>query len=99
MRSTQERNSMRTMRGWLPIVALVVAAAATTGCGSRSNSSTSTAATTGKRGGAGTILEVAGGVDSLDPGYWYYQTDYTDLYQTTQRALYGWKAADTSATP
>jgi len=45
------------------------------------------------------VLEVAGGVDSLDPGYWYYQTDYTDLYQTTQRALYGFTPTDTSPQP
>ncbi len=45
------------------------------------------------------MLEVAGGVDSLDPGYWYYQTDYTDLYQPTQRALYGFPASATSPVP
>jgi peptide/nickel transport system substrate-binding protein len=48
----------------------------------------------GKKGGTATILNTAGGVDSLDPGYWYYQTDYQDLFQPTQRALYGWKPED-----
>ena len=43
-----------------------------------------------KTGGTLTVLDVAGGVDSLDPGYWYYQTDYSDLGDTTQRQLYGW---------
>ncbi len=37
-----------------------------------------------------TILETAGGIDNLDPGYWYYQTDYIDMLRTTQRALYGY---------
>src|SRR3954454_8462799 len=50
-------------------------------------------------GGNVKILETAGGIDSLDPGYWYYQTDYTNGFQTTQRALYGWKPDDTTPTP
>jgi peptide/nickel transport system substrate-binding protein len=99
MRSTRERNSMRRVHRSLVVAALVVASAAITACGSGSSSSSSAGVTGGKNGGTVTILEAAGGVDSLDPGYWYYQTDYTDLYQTTQRALYGWKAADTNATP
>jgi peptide/nickel transport system substrate-binding protein len=53
----------------------------------------------GKQGGEITILDVAGGVDSLDPGYWYYQSDYTELGQTTQRWLYSWKPEDTVPTP
>src|SRR3954447_4829470 len=53
----------------------------------------------GKKGGGITILEAAGGVDSLDPGYWYYQTDYEDLWQTTQRSLYGWPAQGKEPTP
>jgi peptide/nickel transport system substrate-binding protein len=39
-------------------------------------------------GGTLTVLDTAGSVDSLDPGYWYYQTDYEELMQTTQRELY-----------
>ncbi len=50
-------------------------------------------------GGTVTVLDVAGSVDSLDPGYWYYETDYTELGQTTQRWLYGWKANASSPTP
>jgi peptide/nickel transport system substrate-binding protein len=64
---------------------LLAAALVASGCGSSKSSS-------GKKGGEVTILEVEGGVDSLDPGYWYYQTDYEDLGQTTQRQLYGWPA-------
>ena len=88
---------------WAAGVAL--AAVVIAGCGSSSSSSTSTSTTTGtassagKNGGAVTVLEAAGGVDSLDPGYWYYQTDYTDLFQPTQRALYGFRPQDTTPQP
>src|SRR5262249_27124243 len=50
-------------------------------------------------GGTVTILDTAGGVDSLDPGYWYYLTDYEELGQTTQRWLYGWEPKDTDPRP
>src|ERR1700732_1117854 len=95
MSETTERSSMRKLSRLLPIVA--VASLVIAGCGSSSSSSNGTSA--GKNGGTVTILEIAGGVDSLDPGYWYYQTDYTDLYQTTQRALYGWLPNGNSPTP
>jgi len=74
------------------LLALLVLAAAVvaTGCGSSSS---------GKKGGEVTILDVAGGVDSLDPGYWYYQTDYMELGQTTERQLYGWPAEATNPEP
>ncbi len=85
------------MRKWRALAPLAVAVAAlgVSACGSSSSksstsTSTSSAATTGKQGGTLTVLDVAGGVDSLDPGYWYYQTDYSDLGDTTQRQLYGW---------
>jgi peptide/nickel transport system substrate-binding protein len=52
-----------------------------------------------KKGGTLTVLDTAGGVDSLDPGYWYYQTDYQELFQPTQRALYGWKPTESKPTP
>ncbi|MHB8492726.1 MAG: hypothetical protein ACYDA6_11025, partial [Solirubrobacteraceae bacterium] len=55
--------------------------------------------TAGRNGGTATILEVNGGVDSLDPGYWDYQTDYTDLGQTTQRWLYGWTPSGSAPVP
>src|SRR5438874_11375802 len=41
----------------------------------------------------------AADVDSLDPGYWYYQYDYMALGQTTQRWLYAWEPGKTSPTP
>jgi peptide/nickel transport system substrate-binding protein len=89
---------MRRLLRSLPFLATAVTSIVIAGCGgsSSSSSSSSTTSTAGKNGGAVTVLEVAGGVDSLDPGYWYYQTDYTDLYQPTQRALYGFRPQDTS---
>src|SRR3954452_6892828 len=41
----------------------------------------------------------ASDVDSLDPGYWYYQYDYMALLQPTQRAQYGWKGDASKPTP
>jgi peptide/nickel transport system substrate-binding protein len=75
---------------------IAIASAVIAGCGSSSSSSSAVAANA-VNGGTATILEVAGGVDSLDPGYWYYQTDYEDLLQTTQRPLYTF--TDTGTTP
>ena len=67
--------------------ALVVAA-----CGSGGGGSA-------KSGGTLKVLDTAGSVDSLDPGYWYYQSDYQELGNTTQRWLYGWKPGETTPTP
>jgi peptide/nickel transport system substrate-binding protein len=100
MSSPIERMRMGTVRRSLPIAAIVIAAAVITGCGGSKSSNSSTAASSaGKSGGTVTLLEVAGGIDSLDPGYWYYQTDYTDIGQTTQRTLYGFRPVDTSPQP
>src|SRR2546426_2376745 len=52
-----------------------------------------------KKGGTLNVLDTAGGIDSLDPGYWYYQSDYQQVGNTTQRWLYGWKPAETKPTP
>ncbi len=52
-----------------------------------------------KQGGTLSVLDTAGSVDSLDPGYWYYQSDYQELGNTTQRWLYGWKPDETKPTP
>jgi peptide/nickel transport system substrate-binding protein len=72
------------------IAALAVLAMVVAGCGSSGKA---------KQGGTVTILDTEGGVDSLDPGYWYYQTDYKELGQTTQRWLYGWKPNEDKPTP
>jgi peptide/nickel transport system substrate-binding protein len=52
-----------------------------------------------KSGGTLKILDTAGGIDNLDPGYWYYQSDYQEIALTTQRMLYGWKPDETKPTP
>src|SRR5919198_900730 len=52
-----------------------------------------------KSGGTLKVLDTAGGIDSLDPGFWYYQSDYQEVYTTTQRALYGWKPDESKPTP
>ncbi|MBV9837582.1 MAG: hypothetical protein JO156_05660, partial [Solirubrobacterales bacterium] len=100
MRSTTERTDMRTMSRWGSVVLAAAAALLIAACGS-SSSSSSSGGTGGaaKSGGTVTILEAAGGVDSLDPGYWYYQTDYADLYRTTQRSLYSFTSSGTLPTP
>jgi len=50
-------------------------------------------------GGTLNVLDTAGGIDSLDPGYWYYQSDYQEVGNTVQRQLYGWKPDGTTPTP
>ena len=85
------------------VTALALVAA---GCGGAANNDNAPAVsggndaadTTGKRGGALTVLSIAD-VDSLDPGYWYYQYDYQALQQPTQRSLYGWEPAKTTPSP
>ncbi len=52
-----------------------------------------------KKGGTLKVLDTAGSIDSLDPGYWYYQSDYQEVGFTTQRWLYGWKPSETKPTP
>jgi peptide/nickel transport system substrate-binding protein len=96
---------MPKLRRLMPLVVAALAAAGISACGGSSTKTTSPpaggASTSGaaKNGGTLTVLDVAGGVDSLDPGYWYYQTDYQQLYQPTQRALYGWPANATAPAP
>ncbi len=94
---------MQKLRRLLPLAAIGVLALVAAGCGSGGGGSTGggagTQATSGKTGGTVTLLDSAGSVDSLDPGYWYYQTDYEELGQTTQRWLYSWKPEDNVPTP
>jgi peptide/nickel transport system substrate-binding protein len=74
-----------------------IAAVAIAGCGSSSTSS----GTAGKqvKGGTATVLWTAGGIDGLDPGYWYYQDDYSDILRTTQRTLYSFTGPGTTPVP
>src|SRR2546421_9804939 len=85
--NTDERNPMRKLRisPWLGLLALVALAVA--GCGGGA-----------KKGGTLQVLS-QGDVDSLDPGYHYYQYDTEALDQTTQRTLYGWKPNERTPTP
>jgi peptide/nickel transport system substrate-binding protein len=97
---------MRTLKRSLALLAplaLIVVA----GCGGSSSNSTSTSSngtasgapvSGAQKGGNLTVLSLAD-VDSLDPGYWYYQYDYMALAQPTQRWLYSWKPEDTKPTP
>jgi peptide/nickel transport system substrate-binding protein len=83
------------------VAAVLAACVALAGCGSSKSSSTAATGAGGspKAGGTATILWVAGGVDSLDPGYWYYQDDYSDLMQPTQRQLYSFTDQGTTPVP
>src|SRR4051812_3754316 len=80
---------MRKLGTLLALASVAIVAVVLAGCGSSG----------AKKGGTVTILDVGGGIDSLDPGYWYYQTDYTEIGQPTQMWLYGWRPNDTAPTP
>ncbi|MEA2493694.1 MAG: peptide/nickel transport system substrate-binding protein [Thermoleophilaceae bacterium] len=101
LRTNKEGKRMRKSMAGLAIaliLGLVVSA-----CGgsdkSSSDNKTGSPATgkTGKKGGALTVISAAD-VDSLDPGYWYYQYDYM-VGMVAQRFLYGWKPEATTVTP
>jgi peptide/nickel transport system substrate-binding protein len=74
-----------------------IAAVVIAGCGSSSPSTSSSSSMV--KGGTATILWTAGGIDSLDPGYWYYQDDYSDIGQPTQRTLYTFTDTGTNPIP
>jgi peptide/nickel transport system substrate-binding protein len=92
------------MRKRFIVLAIAVLALLVAGCGGSDNKSSSSggkAATTttgGKQGGHLDVLSLSD-VDSLDPGYWYYQYDYQALGEPTQRGLYGWEANKETPTP
>src|SRR4051794_34099795 len=94
------------MRKRVTVLAIaVLAVLIVAGCGggnSNKSSSGGSAATTttegAKKGGHLDVLS-ASDVDSLDPGYWYYQYDYMALMEPTQRSLYGWEADADKPTP
>src|SRR5206468_1389417 len=89
-RRSYERTSMSKLVRLLVLALVAVLAIAAAGCGSGGSKS---------KGGTVTVLDVGGGIDSLDPGYWYYETDYTEIGQPTQMWLYGWKPNDTTPSP
>lgn len=96
MRSTIERMRMRRLWRFGLTAVVSVAAVAIAGCGSSTKSSSSSKMI---EGGTATILWTAGGIDSLDPGYWYYQDDYSDIQQPTQMTLYSFTDQGTTPVP
>jgi peptide/nickel transport system substrate-binding protein len=99
MTQIQAKERKRMRKSVTGLATAVVLGLAVTACGggddSGDNGDAGTPATgdSGKQGGSVTVMSI-GDVDSLDPGYWYYQYDYMALQQTTQRQLYGWKPDD-----
>ena len=96
--------SLADLRATRRVTAALVGAAmasALAACGSGRNDARGGAngSASGRHGGVITVLDVGGGVDSLDPGYWYYQTDYADLAETTQRQLYYWRPSAINPVP
>jgi peptide/nickel transport system substrate-binding protein len=82
---------------------IVCAALVASGCGGGKAGATlggagDAAAGPAKRGGNLTVLSISD-VTSLDPGRWYYAYDYQALQHPTQRALYGWRPADSRPSP
>jgi peptide/nickel transport system substrate-binding protein len=80
-------------------LAVLMVGIAVTACGSSSKTGAASSGGSPVEGGTATVLEAGGGVDSLDPGYWYYQTDYEDLVRTTQRTLYSFTAQGNTPVP
>jgi peptide/nickel transport system substrate-binding protein len=94
---------MRTLKRTLALLASLALVVVAAGCGGSDNNDKGGSANTAapknaQKGGSLTVLSLAD-VDSLDPGYWYYQYDYMALAQPTQRWLYSWKADATKPTP
>jgi peptide/nickel transport system substrate-binding protein len=87
MRSSLLKASIAVIAG----LALAVGVAACGGGGGGGGSA--------KKGGTLTVLDSAGGIQSLDPGFWYYQSDLQEVAQTTQRWLYAWAPNDTKPRP
>src|SRR6185503_2511063 len=93
-----ERNFMPItfLKASIAVLATVAAALAIAACGGDDNGGGGGGEA--KSGGTLKVLDTAGGIDSLDPGYWYYQADYQEV-GPTQRQLYGWKPDETTPTP
>jgi peptide/nickel transport system substrate-binding protein len=86
------------------VLAIAVLALLVAGCGGSSGSKSSTGggvakpSSGAKKGGHLDVLS-ASDIDSLDPGYWYYQYDYMAGAEPVDRALYSWEADKTTPTP
>lgn len=81
------------LKASIAVFAALAAALVVTACGGGNGGGEA------KSGGTLKVLDIAGGIDSLDPGYWYYQADYQEVGNTTQRQLYGWKPDESTPTP
>ncbi len=86
----------------LATCALICAALLGSGCGDdgpgESGQASDVTDTSGKRGGALTVLST-GDVFGLDPGSSYYVYEYEAIHHPAQRGLYGWEPNATSPTP
>jgi peptide/nickel transport system substrate-binding protein len=91
----EERKFMpiSALKASIAVFAALAAALVVTACGGGNGGGEA------KSGGTLKVLDIAGGIDSLDPGYWYYQADYQEVGNTTQRQLYGWKPDESTPTP
>jgi peptide/nickel transport system substrate-binding protein len=96
------RKSLATLAPLLAVLALTVAACGggddNGGGGGKTSGGTSASGTQGKKGGTLTVMAV-NDVDSMDPGYWYYQTDFQWVGLPGQRWLYSWKPNETKPAP
>jgi peptide/nickel transport system substrate-binding protein len=92
------------MRMRFIVLAIAVLALVVAGCGGSSSTKSSTGGGTakpssgGKKGGHLDVLSLAD-IDSLDPGYWYYQYDYMVGAEALDRSLYAWEADKAAPTP
>src|SRR5437762_12662644 len=93
---------MRTLMRAMALVASLAFVVAGCGGGSSKKGASGTASgepvSGAQKGGHIDVLSAAD-VDSLDPGYWYYQYDYMALAFPTQRWLYSWGPTDTKPRP
>jgi peptide/nickel transport system substrate-binding protein len=97
------------MRSILRVPAVALSATLALGlaaCGSSNNKSSGggagagvvTKEIAGKKGGTLTVMNLSD-VDSLDPGYAYYQFDYSAYTMPGHRSLYGWGPSDLAPRP
>src|SRR3954470_17655253 len=84
------------LKSSIAVVAALTAALVIAACGGGNDNGGGGEA---KKGGTLKVLDTAGGIDSLDPGYWYYQSDHESVGQPTQRWLYAWKPSESKPTP
>ena len=98
------RKSLATLAPLLAVLALAVGACGGGGDngggggGQQKGGAAPNTGAQGKKGGTLTVMSLAD-VDSLDPGYHYYQYDYMSIDLPAQRTLYSWKPQDNRPSP